>query len=89
MVVRSSRRWGCPRTRRLLGGAGVLAAVIGASFLVPVRSAFAATKAPLIVKIEAGAVRYEPRTITVTVGQSVVLRITNTSTVDHEALLGD
>ena len=49
----------------------------------------ASKKAPQVVKIEAGAVRYEPRTITVTVGQPVVLRITNTSTIDHEALLGD
>lgn len=49
----------------------------------------AAKKAPQIVRIDAGAVRYEPRTITVTVGQPVVLRITNNSNIDHEALLGD
>ena len=69
--------------------AGMLAAVMGASFLAPSLPAGAATKAPQTIKIEAGAVRYEPRTITVTVGQPVVLRITNTSTIDHEALLGD
>ncbi len=42
-----------------------------------------------VVKIDAGPVRYEPRVITVTVGQPVTLRISNSSTVDHEALLGD
>ena len=40
-------------------------------------------------KIDAGPVRYEPRVITVTVGQPVTFKISNTSTVDHEALLGD
>lgn len=69
--------------------AGVLTAVLGATLVSVVPSAGAATKAPRVVRIEAGAVRYEPRTITVTVGQPVVLRITNTSTIDHEALLGD
>ncbi len=75
------------RRRRILVGA--LTTILGALFLVPVLSAGAAAKTPQIVKIDAAAVRYEPRTITVTVGQPVVLRITNTSTIDHEALLGD
>lgn len=54
-------------------------------------AAEAATKnpAPLVVKIEAGPVRYAPRVITVTAGRPVILRITNSSNVDHEALLGD
>lgn len=89
MVFRTSVGSGRLSSRRLLGAAAVLAGVICASFLVSVPHAGAATKAPQIIKIEAGAVRYEPRTITVTVGQPVVLRITNTSTIDHEALLGD
>ena len=52
---------------------------------------WAATKTlkPQIIKIDAGAVRFEPRVITVTVGRPVLLRITNSSSVDHEALLGD
>ncbi len=66
------------------GAFGVLGLTAGSP------TAEAATKkAPQVVKIEAGSVRYEPRTITVTVGQPVVLRITNTSNIDHEALLGD
>ena len=76
--------------RRLLLAFVVFAATLAAFVLPhPGVAGAAAKKAPQVVKIEAGAVRYEPRTITVTVGQPVVLRITNTSTIDHEALLGD
>lgn len=53
----------------------------------PSASAAKAVK-PQIVTIDAGPVRYEPRTVTVTVGQPVIFRITNSSTIDHEALLG-
>lgn len=67
----------------------LLTAVLGVALVSNVPHAGAASKVPQIVKIDAGAVRFEPRTITVTVGQPVVLRITNTSTIDHEALLGD
>ncbi len=77
------------RSRRVRILTGVFTVILGASHFSFVPAAGAATKSPQVVKIEAGAVRYEPRTITVTVGQPVVLRITNTSTVDHEALLGD
>lgn len=63
-----------------LGGVGFLAS--------PAVSAVKPVKAKII-KIDAGAVRYEPRVITVTVGQPVIFRITNSSSVDHEALLGD
>ena len=89
MVLRSFVGSGRPGSRRPFGTAVVLAAVVLALFAASVSRVGAAPKAPQIVKIEAGAVRYEPRTITVTVGQPVVLRITNTSTIDHEALLGD
>lgn len=63
-----------------LGLAGPLAHGAGAAAKKP---------APLIVNIEAGAVRYAPRVITVTAGRPVILRITNSSNIDHEALLGD
>lgn len=89
MVLRSSVGSGRRSSHRPFGTAVVLAAVVIALFPASVPCVGAAAKAPQIVKIEAGAVRYEPRTITVTVGQPVVLRITNTSTIDHEALLGD
>ncbi len=89
MASRSSVGTVSLRSRRLRILAGALTAILGASLVSAVSPAGAAAKTPQIVKIEAGAVRYEPRTITVTVGQPVVLRITNASTIDHEALLGD
>lgn len=80
-----------PRTSSRLLRLGVaVAVVLGVQSVAAAPYARAAAKkAPQIVNIDAGAVRYEPRTITVTVGQPVVLRITNTSNIDHEALLGD
>ncbi len=89
MSMRSSVGFVSLRSRRRRILVGALSTILGASLVSFVPSAGAAAKTPQIVKIEAGAVRYEPRTITVTVGQPVVLRITNASTIDHEALLGD
>jgi uncharacterized cupredoxin-like copper-binding protein len=42
-----------------------------------------------IVLIEAGPVRYEPRVVRVLAGRPVVFRIKNTSSLAHEALLGN
>ena len=79
--------------RSVVVGVALACVGIGLSLALPARSvaAAAATKAPKaqVIKIDAGPVRYEPRVITVTVGQPVVLRITNSSTIDHEALLGN
>ena len=57
------------RSRRSGFLAGAVVTVLGAFLVSFVPSAAAAAKAPQVVKIEAGAVRYEPRTITVTVGE--------------------
>jgi uncharacterized cupredoxin-like copper-binding protein len=45
-------------------------------------------KGEQVVLIEAGPVRYQPRVVRVVAGRPVVFRITNTSALAHEALLG-
>jgi uncharacterized cupredoxin-like copper-binding protein len=61
--------------------------VVGATKTTKVAKAVA--KNEQVVNIEAGPVRYEPRVVRVIAGQPVVFRITNTSALAHEALLGN
>ena len=65
------------------------AVTIGGGVVGPTLAVAAPTTKARVIPIDMGALRYSTKLITVKAGESVELRFRNTSTLTHEAFLGD